>query len=477
MAYVRRRGNQLAIVHGARHRETGKVEQRILFTLFSKPEALEALGKGREGGDRRLRGLLESQYPEITFDWKAIRRAIAQNLDVLPDTYEYRAARVRRHFRQDLCAFARQIILADPLDIASAAQVIREHRHELGYLADLIKFRLQCCDQEPTEFSADNEFCWRFALRGSDVPPDIEEHAGGLYEKGKYDEAEAVFRMVHDCCGEYADGHNYLGLVALERRNLEQAIEHFRRTVELGRRQFPKRVSKKTFRDDHRARPYLRGLTNLAAALNQAGRYPEALAILDHLDFECGDDFTADTYRAAIALNTGRWEEAAKRASRYCSIDPSQSLATSLAFFELGRHREAAAHLLHGALNHPLATRILHGLRAAEPRSHDEQEDWNHGIYIVRDLHAYLGQRSPGSIAFFRRLLKHPHLVDLQDQVDAARRERQADRRAGPTDSYQTITRMGTLEFARGEATRLVGRSLALRPQDGRRRHDGAARP
>ena len=45
MAYVRRRGNQLAIVQGERDPQTRKVQQRILFTLYSKPEALEALGK------------------------------------------------------------------------------------------------------------------------------------------------------------------------------------------------------------------------------------------------------------------------------------------------------------------------------------------------------------------------------------------------------------------------------------------------
>jgi hypothetical protein len=35
MAYVRRRGNQLAIVQGEREPGTGKVQQRILFTLYN----------------------------------------------------------------------------------------------------------------------------------------------------------------------------------------------------------------------------------------------------------------------------------------------------------------------------------------------------------------------------------------------------------------------------------------------------------
>ena len=63
MAYVRRRGNQLAIVHGERQQGTGKVNQRILFTLYSKAEALEVLGRGANGGAWRLPQLLRATTP------------------------------------------------------------------------------------------------------------------------------------------------------------------------------------------------------------------------------------------------------------------------------------------------------------------------------------------------------------------------------------------------------------------------------
>ena len=64
MAYLRRRGNQLAIVHGEREPGTGKVQQQILFTLYSKAEAREALGRGQEPqGAERFRRLLEREYP------------------------------------------------------------------------------------------------------------------------------------------------------------------------------------------------------------------------------------------------------------------------------------------------------------------------------------------------------------------------------------------------------------------------------
>ena len=134
MAYVRRRGNQLVIVHGEREPGTGKVQQRILFTLYSKAEALEVLGRGKEKEKRsaeRFRGLFEHQYPEHKLDWKAIHHAIDENLAALPDTYDYRSQRLHARFREDLCAFTRQLILADPQELTSAAELIQGHRHEL----------------------------------------------------------------------------------------------------------------------------------------------------------------------------------------------------------------------------------------------------------------------------------------------------------------------------------------------------------
>lgn len=66
--YVRRSGNQLAIDHGARDPDPGKVEQRIPFTLRSKAEPLEALGRRNKNGDSRFQSLLEHQHPELRFE-------------------------------------------------------------------------------------------------------------------------------------------------------------------------------------------------------------------------------------------------------------------------------------------------------------------------------------------------------------------------------------------------------------------------
>ena len=77
MAYVRKRGNQLAIVQGERDPESGKVCQRVRFTFYSKKEAIAALDDSQ---GQILQGLLECEYTEISFNWKQIWWAVARKM-------------------------------------------------------------------------------------------------------------------------------------------------------------------------------------------------------------------------------------------------------------------------------------------------------------------------------------------------------------------------------------------------------------
>ncbi|MFB3906364.1 MAG: tetratricopeptide repeat protein [Acidobacteriota bacterium] len=147
---------------------------------------------------------------------------------------------------------------------------------------------MRTCDQEESEWNRDNQFCWRFSLRGSDVPPDAEEFLESYYEKRNYRKAEAGFRLLTECFDRYAEGYNYLGLIALDEGRLDDAVRLFQQTVEGGRRLFPKRISKKRYWSDLATRPYIRGLRNLTLTLNRVGRFQEALELCDRLERECG---------------------------------------------------------------------------------------------------------------------------------------------------------------------------------------------
>jgi len=455
MAYVRRRGNQLAIVHGEREPGTGKVQQRSLFTFYSKGEVLEALGRGTKGGSERFRHLLDEEHPEVKLNWKAIRRALEKDLEILPDHYEYRGERLRRRFRADLCDFARQLILADPQDLMSSADLIQEHHHELEYLADLIHWRLELRDQKQSEWNADNPFYWRFTLQGRQVPPDTEEHAAGFYERGEYERAESVFRLLVDCFDGYAEGYNYLGLIALEKRRLDEAFAFFQKTVELGRKLFPPRVAKKRYWRDLATRPYMRGLRNSLVTLNELGRFDDALALCDRLDEECGDDITTTWHRAVIFLNTGKWQQAAAAAQRLTGLYAEANLIAAFALYELGRTDRVLNAFLHGALNHPRAARMLVGERPTKPKSSEEARDHNTGVSLLRELHAYLKDQSRASKRFFRAIVRDPQVVALLDEIVAVVQRRTMQHPTGEREAFDRIRLMHSPEFAQREAQKL----------------------
>jgi tetratricopeptide (TPR) repeat protein len=455
MAYVRRRGNQLAIVQGEREPRSGSVQQRVLFTLYSRAEALEVLGRGTKGAAEAFRDLLQRQHPDLTFNWKKIRRAIEEQLDVLPDVYEYRSQRLRARFRNDLRAFARQLILSDPQDLVSAANVIQEHRRELEYLAELIGWRLRTRDQTESAWNADNAFYWRFALQGRQVPPDTEEHAASLYERGDYDRAEAVFRLLVECFDGYAEGYNYLGLIALEQRKLEQAIDHFRTTVALGRKLFPARIARSRYWRDHSTRPYMRGLRNLALTLNEAGCFAETLAICDQLEEECDDAITATWQRAAVYLNTGQWTRAADAARRTVGLHAGDSFLAAFALFELGEHEEALELFLHGALNYPRAARMLAAekvRRAPTVTSAEEADDHNNGVSLLRALHAFLRRQPRASRRFFRDLVRDGRVTQLLDESVAVVRRWHEQHPTGEREAFDQMQRMRSRQFAKVEA-------------------------
>lgn len=455
MPYVRTRGNQLVVVHGEREPGTGRVEQRILFTIYSKAETLEILGRGSSGGTARFQALLQREFPELDFNWKRIHLDIEKNLALLPDRYEYAGERVVQRFRKDLCGFTRTLIRADPQELLSAARVLQQHRRELEYLADLIHWRLKLRDQKPGEWNADNAFCWRFALQGRDVPPDTEEHAAGFYERGEYEKAEAIFRLLIDCFGDWAEGYNYLGLIAYEQHKLDQAAAHFEKTVQLGRKLFPVRFASKWYWRDHRTRPYIRGLRNLTLTLNEIGRYEEALKLCARLVVECADDLAAAAFQAAIFLNTGQWKPASDAAQRAGGeVNPSAGFVEALARFELGQTEESLALFLGAALHYPRAARMLVGLRTPEPASADEARDHNAGVSTRRTLHAYLKRQSRGSKRFFTGLVSDPRVTRLLDESVTVVRRWQQDRSADRS-VFDRMKLIQSRAFARSEAHKL----------------------
>lgn len=466
MAYVRVRGNQLAIVHGVREPGTGKVQQQILFTIYSKPEALAIAGSGVNGPGYRFRAFWKQKYPDIKLDWKEVGRAIAEQASVLPDHYDYGPERLQRQFREDLCRFARQLMLTDPQHLATSAQVIQEQRHELEYIANLIEWRLTLRDREQSEWTADDEFCWRYALRGwgRDVPPEIEEEAVGFYDRGDYERAAPIFQLLVDCFDRYADGHNYLGLIALSRSDFPTAISRFEKTIELGRKLFPAKIGKKRYWADHDTRPYMRGLRNLTLTLVEAGRFDEALKVCDRLERECGDIESASWHRATIGLNTRDWKSASE-GEGFMELDAARGFLIAFAELERGRLDVAVSAFVQAALRFPRAARMLADktMRLRQPAPRVDAQDHNTGVSLWRALHVYRRKQSRRAKEFFRTLVRDRHLAPLLDEVIALRELRSKE---SGREAFDKLHRIQSSEFACTVAVRIgvIPRAAASKP-------------
>jgi len=449
MAYVRRRGNQVAIVHGVRDPGTKKVEQEVLFTLYSKAEAIEAIGAAEPSSAARFRSLLEHRYNTLKFDWDEIKSGIRDNLEHLPESYDYRESRLKGHFRDDLVGFAKQLMFADPQDLDSSAWVIDQHRDELTFVSELIKWRLETPPAKANDWTSDNRFLWRHALQRG-VPPEIEEMAAEYYEKGEPTRALGAFKLLTEAFPDYADGQNYLGLLALEARRLDEAQKHFEAATRLGRKLLPKRVSKASWWTDHATRPYMRGLMNLTLTLVQSGQYDAALRTCDLLENECHEVETSAAHRAAIHLNRASWLKARAAALRIHQLMPSASIVAAMAAFELGSLVEARVLFLHAALNVPRAVAMLVGVKGVEPSpaSHYEVSDHNGGITLRYSLSGYLAKQSPAAKRFFAAQWKDEQVAKLRTQLEQATRRWDADRTGADRKAFDTMTRMRRFEFA-----------------------------
>lgn len=449
MAFVRKRGNQVAIVHGRRHPETRKVEQQTLFTFYSKAEALRALGRSGNDGAWQFHRLMETEHPAISFDWAKIDAGVESLLQALPDLAEYKRDRLQAEFRESLCRFTRQVVLADPQELMSSAGLLSEHRGELEYLCELIQWRLRAGAPTANEFNGDNEFYWFYAMRNKQVPPEVEEQAAEYYRRHEFDKAELIFGLLVDSFVDYAEGYNYLGLIAWQRNALQRAQAMFEKTVSVGRRLFPKRLAKKRYWIELSTRPYMRGLNNLAMVYTESGRYADALEICQRLERECGDGDSASEHRARIFLNQGDWRAAVDAATSLQQHQPEAGFLAALALFELGDLQQATECFLHAALNHPWAAQLLAGQPPGVPQTGEQVGDQNAIVALRRSCAAFFGEWRDESIDFFGDLIASPAVADRLQAIatlTGAWRAREATR---SREAFRELQSMKSWQFAK----------------------------
>jgi len=460
MPYVRRRGSHLAIVHGSRHPETRKVEQQVLMTLHSRAEARAARGEGTGAGGLSFRGLMEDRYPEIRFPWPKIEAAIAEREDELPDIAPTRDERSTGGFDQALREFGRHVLAADPQLLDSARAALERNRTVLEWLTSIVQRRLDIAARAQASDWSRDPFGWRLALGGGTMDPELEEGVARLRDEGRPDEAEEIFRFLVDVYPRYAEGWNYLGLIALDRDDLEVALERFERCEEVGRRLFPKRIPKREYWLRLETRPYIRALRNQCLTQQRLERHAEVLRIADRLEKECGDDVTAAVFRTTAYLAMGEWAAAHRAAVYTAGLFPQESLCAAFAAHELGQRTETAARFVHAVANRPRTVAIVLGERTTEPRSFLEIEDHNGGVSLRRNLAPFLARMRPASLHHFQKLWKSLPVAELRAEVlDTERRKDELSRRTQETEYrrlFDRLNELGTWEHAERVASELT---------------------
>lgn len=458
MPYVRSHGNQVVIVHGERDKLTGKVNQRKLFTLYSKVEAAAAIGENNEKHSGYFRALLEGANPEIKFDWDAMANDIRQKMHELPDLYPLRQARSETGFQKALDEFMKQLLLTEPEHSAAGRATLESFREDLAILTRFIETRLDRRYWHSSHAEEDEEqlldksdpFCWRHEVNDKEVPGDIEEIAAGLYESGDIEEARKMFQVLTRCFPTYAEGYNWLGLIDLQEDNPKEAVEHFRKTIKYGRSLFPKRIAKSSYWSDHSTRPYMRGMENLCIALIQDGRFKESLDICQQLDRDCGEagQLAATPLRAAAYLNLHYWELSLDSALVQLGISPSEGFIAGFASYELNNESDAVEFFLHAAMNNPHTACMLLDRRAPKPQSRSEAEDHNTGIYLCRLLPRFFRTQSKQSKKFFKNLGKNPTVQKLIDEAIVCTRNHSKLRGEEHSINFKRWHEMQSREFA-----------------------------
>lgn len=447
MAYVRKKGNQVVIVHGVRDSETKEVQQKTLFVFYSKAEALAAIGDSAT----QFQNTLESDFPDIKFDWKKIRDGLHSCIDVLPDLYQYKSERVESQFRLALTSFAKELLICDPQSLITSAGLLQEQRVALEYIRELIDWRLQQADQKPTKWNQDNPFYWRTMAQRRDVPIEGVEELSDLYLRREYEKAEMLATLLTDCWSHYAEGYNYLGLIALNRNDRNTALSWFEKARQTGRSLFPRRIAKDRYWTDHDTRPYIRAHIYLAQTHNQLGNFETALKHCEELEKECHLDIFAALERTPIFLNMGDYLNAAKAARYVCGLYPQENLLLALALYEAGERSDARVHFLAGAIRYPRTAQMLASIwRARVPKASREIGDHNLGVEYLNSLDHYLRRRSPRSKRFFKEILKNKSVQKLLHDAEIVR-SKWFENRGANREWFKRMNEMESLEFAKAK--------------------------
>ncbi len=448
MAYVRTKGKQVLLVHGARVPETGAVEQRTLFTFYTKAEIEAALGEHRD----LFRHLVEHSRPALRLDWGAIDNGLRDHLPHVTDSSPSGQNAAAVELRGALVELTRVVWELEPQDLQSAKQLVDDNRGGIALLAERLQWLLQATAPSSSEFTRDTPSLWRQAAKARTVPLHGWEQLDDLWNQCEYTEVEALAGLLSEAFPMFADGRNYLGLATMERGDLVAALARFQEAEVVGRKQFSRRIAKSRYWSDHDTRPFLRAIMHQVAVHNRMGAYENALGLCDRLERDYGQDITAEALRVPVMLNDRQWQEALRMAERLVGIYPENHFLVAFAAMELRDRTKTLEHFIRGALELPATAALLLGVPLPKGMVEDAR-DHNHGVALLRETKAYRAS-SGKSLQFFRDLWSQPVVRAAVQETDEVRQKWRSDR-SGDRTWFDEMHRLQTIEHAREVAAKV----------------------
>ena len=274
MPFVRRKRGQILLVHNERVAGSSRVRQREIHRFTSPSELGGVLAPGEWS---RWTRAIAWREEGIEFDWPALRERLREELDAWSATPS--GATHRRNQKIERLASELVVELA-PLSLAKAsdAALVDRARPSLVALRDSIA-RLLPSDRHTHQAQATKEIpMMTLAPSQNDSADELFHEGMERWGDGDRRGALKVLRRVLKIDPCHADAHNHLGIASLDARKLKDAEQHFRAAIDGGER-YVERDGARVPWGMIENRPYLRGLGNLALALAEQRRWPEALAI------------------------------------------------------------------------------------------------------------------------------------------------------------------------------------------------------
>lgn len=452
MAYARARGDQVLIVHGVRNPETRAVEQRILYTFYSRAEASEFV----EGATERVERQLEHEYPEIRFDWDGLRERLAELAPGLPEGDEA-ADVVRAGLRDDLAGIARVLGTLDPSLYTGASELVAAHRGELRFVRDLVDATLAAGAGKCAGVDG-------LGRLGRSAEPSLlaQELAESYEDRGEPGMTRSAIAFLTAAYPGWIDGHIALGDRALDDGDGEAAAQHYQRAAELAAGS-ARRNGRRGATGIHR-KSLRRALGGLGVAQLQLGHCKKALDIAERLAVESKNTIDADLVRAPAWLGLGRWRLAFDAAKRLVEVYPEQSILVAIAAAHAGYDDEARVFGVRAALTAPLATRVLIGAKTGRVEAGEAARDVRLGLHMRAELKAYLAGSTTG-LRRLRETASHPVIARHVAEVLDFRAKHTADP-AEHSVIFKRTQELRSAAFAESLAAQCFGTSTtAARPE------------